>query len=192
MLLKNSNPTVSFFTFHHVSNRFKDQLITFYEFDHVTIKRDIIKFCFTKTPGVPSRVRYQKTNHMWRCPIKPHPKFLCEKTHIWEISHIWDISQPWIVWERHCQHFLSSVVTPSSADSPRSIRQVFNGLWPIFYVFFCRTKSLKVVFDRPPIAYWWNLSFHFQFTSIQSLISGVVCKKNTNADVVAKIRGLSC
>ena len=47
----------------------------------------------------------------------------------------------------------SSVVTASFADSPRSIKQAFNGLWPILSVlFFCQTKSLKVVFDHLPVA----------------------------------------
>ena len=80
------------------------------------------------------------------------------------------------------------LVTASPTDSPRSIKQTFIGLWPIFYVFFCRTKSLKVYLTDSILPVDEIYPFISNSPPIESLIPGMVCKKNTNTDVVAKTR----
>ena len=102
-----------------MSNRFKDQLVIIYEFDH-------------------NQERYHKTQGHQEFPPESVTKkqtiiegvqssnilsFCVKKTHISALDSV-----------RGTLSIL--LVTASPADSPRSIKQTFNGLWTIFNVFF--------------------------------------------------------
>ena len=131
-----------------VSNRFKDQSVIIYEFDH-------------------NQERYHKTQGHQEFP----PESVTKKQTIIEgvqSSNILSfcvkklISQPWIVWEGHFQSCWWQPVLRIVLDQKNRLLVVCGRF---FMCFFCRTKWLKVVFDRLHIACWWNLSFHFQFTT---------------------------